>query len=76
MSDYVTIVIRMPKEAAERSKAKAGLKMLEPYQTGMSMEDEMTILELIEAHPEFQDHIAEEARAETSRLHADAEASA
>lgn len=74
MSSYTTIVIRMPEDQASRDKIAEGLKILQPYQTAMSIEDEMTVLELIEQHPEFPAYIAEEAREETAKLHAAAEA--
>lgn len=74
MSDYRTIVIRMPEDQASKDKIEEALKVLRPHQTAMSIEDEMTVLELIEQHPEFPAHIADEARAETERLHAAAEA--
>jgi hypothetical protein len=44
-----------------------GLKLLSQFQTGFSLEDEMTVLDLIEKHPEFDPAIAEAARAEVAR---------
>lgn len=76
MSHYTTIVIRMPEGEAEKKLVNQSLKALEPFRTAMSIEDDMTILELIENHPDFDEAIAEEARAETLRLHARAEAAA
>ncbi len=63
MSKYTTIVIRMPEDSEGRAQVAAGLNLLKPHQTGMSLEDEMTLLERIEAHEDFPAHIAEEARA-------------
>ena len=61
-------------KVAGRYKTMAGalraLKQLEPHQTGMSLEDEMTVLEMIEQHPDFSEHIADEARTQTKELHA------
>lgn len=70
MNNYVTIVIRMPDDAAQKAEVQRALKQLEPHQTGMSLEDEMTVLEMIEQHPDFSEHIADEARAQTKELHA------
>ncbi len=68
--NFVTVVLRMPDDAEGKKKVREGLKLIEPYRTAMSLEDEMTILELIEQHDEFPAHIAEEARAKTAELHA------
>ena len=48
MNNYVTIVIRMPDDDAQKAEVQRALKQLEPHQTGMSLEDEMTVLEMIE----------------------------
>lgn len=69
MNNYTTIVIRMPENEIERAKVRETLKALQPYQTAMSMEDEMTVLDMIEQHPDFEDHIADDARRDTKRLH-------
>lgn len=74
MGKYVTVVIRMPEDEASKEKVRQGLKLLEPHRSGMSLEDEMTVLELIEQHEDFKPHIAEEARAKTAELHQAAEA--
>ena len=42
----------------------------------MSIEDEMTVLEMIEQHEDFPEYIADEAREKTKELHALAEAAA
>lgn len=73
MSNYTTIVIRMPDDSAGRAKIQQALEFLKPYQSGMSLEDEMTILEMIEQHEDFPDHIGQEARSKTAQLHAQAE---
>lgn len=73
MGKYTTIVIRMPDDAEGKKQVQHGLEFIKPYQTAMSMEDEMTILELIEQHEDFEAHIADEARAKTKELHATAE---
>lgn len=69
-SKYVTVVIRMPDSENDKQKVRAGLKLIEPFQSAMSLEDEMTILELIEQHDDFKSHIAEDARAKAAELHA------
>lgn len=74
MSRYTTIVIRMPEDAEAKKQVQNALKLLAPHQTAMSLEDEMTVLELIEQHEDFREYIAEEARAKTAELHAQAEA--
>ncbi|MDL5034444.1 hypothetical protein QRD43_21250 [Pelomonas sp. APW6] len=74
MSNYTTIVFRTPSDAAGRAAVQQALKLLEPYQTAMSLEDEMTLLELIEQHPEFDNSIAEDARCQVAELHKRAEA--
>ena len=73
-SKYVTVVIRMPDDKEGKQKVQDGLKLIEPFRTAMSLEDEMTILELIEQHDDFKPHIAEDARAKAAELHAAAEA--
>lgn len=50
------------------------MKALQPFQTAMSLEDEMTVLELIEQHPDFDESIAVEARAAAAKLAAKVEA--
>lgn len=70
MSNYVTIVIRMPDDAAQKAEVNRALKQLEPHKTGMSLDDEMTVLEMIEQHPDFPEYIADEARAQAKELHA------
>lgn len=74
MGKYVTVVIRMPEDEASKERVREGLKLLEPHQTGMSLEDEMTVLELIEQHEDFESHIGDDARAKAAELHAVAEA--
>lgn len=73
-SDYRTIVIRTPDDDSAKACIQTALKMLEPYCTAMSLEDEMSVLDLIEEHEDFEDYIAEEARASVKMLHAAAEA--
>ncbi len=73
MSQYTTIVIRMPEDAEGTKQVQEAFKLLEPYQTATSLEDEMTVLELIELHDDFPAHIAVEARAKTAELHAQVE---
>lgn len=75
-SKYITIVVRVPDEASAKEQFSAALKSIQPFQTAMSMEDEMTALELIEGHEDFDPAIATEAREKTLKLHAAAEAAA
>jgi hypothetical protein len=74
MSNYTTIVIRMPENEVDKEQVKAGLELLKPFQTAMSLEDEMTVLEMIEQHEDFEEYIAEDARGRALKLQADAEA--
>jgi len=66
----------MPEDEASKKKVREGLALITPFQTAMSLEDEMTVLELIEQHENFDLTIADEARAKTLELHAAAEAAA
>ena len=74
MNKYVTVVIKMPEDDAGKQQVRAALEALKPHQTAMSIEDEMTVLEMIEQHPDFEEYIADDARAKTLELHARAEA--
>jgi hypothetical protein len=77
-TDYLTVVIRMPKDAEDRKRLSATLQLGGKFCggqiTGMSLEDEMTVLECIEQHEDFDESIAEDARAKTKQIHAAAEA--
>lgn len=71
MSSYTTLVIQTPDNDPDaKARIQEGLRMLEPYCIAMSLEDEMTVLDLIEQHDDFEDYIADEARAKTKALHA------
>ncbi|MDH0342028.1 hypothetical protein [Chromobacterium haemolyticum] len=74
MSKYVTLVIRMPEGPTEKQQVLQAMQVLEPFQTAKSLEDEMTVLELIEQHPDFDESIADEARAQAAKLHIQSEA--
>jgi hypothetical protein len=74
MTNYLTIVLRIPESEQDKKACFDGLAALRPFQTGMSQEDEMTTLEFIEQHDDFNPEIAEEARAKTREVHAAAEA--
>ncbi len=75
MSSYITLVIRTPDNDPDaKARIQDGLRMLEPFRTAMALEDEMSVLELIEQHDDFEDYIAEEAREKAKALHAAAEA--
>ncbi|MBW9250210.1 hypothetical protein NRY68_06645 [Acidithiobacillus ferrooxidans] len=58
----ITIAVLVPEGKQDRDQLDAALKMLAPYQIAMSLEDDMTILELIEEDDEFDSLIAERAR--------------
>lgn len=76
MSKYTTIVIRNPDDDEGKRQVNEALKLLAPHRTAMSIEDEMTVLEMIEAHEDFPPHIAQDARSRAAELHAQAEATA
>lgn len=69
MSQYLTIVVRMPEDEPGKAQVREALDLLKTHQTAMSMEDEMTILEMIEGHDDFPEHVGWEARAKTAELH-------
>lgn len=69
MSEFVTIVIRMPTDEADKATIQQALKLLKPHQTAISLEDEMTKLEMIEQHPDFDERIAEDAAKQVAELH-------
>jgi len=71
---YVTIVIRMPESEVDKRQVSDAMKSLDPFKTAMSLEDEMTILEMIEQHEDFDATIADDARARTIELHRDVNA--
>ncbi|MBU2800713.1 hypothetical protein HFV02_00230 [Acidithiobacillus caldus] len=64
----ITIAVLVPEGKENRDQLDTALKMLAPYQIAMSLEDEMTILELIEEDDEFDSLIAERARHEAKKL--------
>lgn len=78
--DYMTVVFRMPSDAAQRKAFSAALQLGEGFHgariTAMSLEDESTVLELIEQHEDFDEFIATEARSKARELHVAAEAAA
>lgn len=74
MHKYTTIVIRMPEGEDDKNKLHEGLTILQPFQTAMSLEDEMTLLELIQQHEDFDPSIEDDARSKMLELHAAAEA--
>lgn len=65
----MTLVIRLPGNSAAQERIQAALDTLRPYCTGTSMEDDMTVLDLIEQHDDFDSSIAEQAREQTIQLH-------
>lgn len=62
MGNFFTLVLKMPASQAEKDKVQSALDVLTPYKVGMSLDDEMTLLDLIESHPDFDSYIADEAR--------------
>jgi hypothetical protein len=72
MNKYMTLVVRVPTNAEDRARLDEGYELLRPYLSASSCDDEMTILELIEQHEDFPEHIANRAREQTRALHAQA----
>ncbi len=68
MNQYFTYVIRMPEDPAQKEAVKQAIDILKPHATAMSLEDEMTVLDCIEQHPDFPDHIAHEARQQAKEI--------
>lgn len=66
---FVTVVVRMPEDPLEKASVKSGLELLAPHTTAMSLEDEMTTLELVENHPDFPLHISDDARSQVAEIH-------
>lgn len=66
-SKYITTVIQLPNDPAARQKICDTLKVGGLFHggrvTGMSAEDEMSLLQQIEAHVDFDPQILEDARA-------------
>lgn len=72
MSAFVTYVIRLPEaQDAKRAVTTGVRELVESHGgeiTGMSNEDEMTVLDLIERHEDIQGHIVDEARVQAKSL--------
>lgn len=72
-SPLLTYVIRFPDDMKHRRAIVEGIRELVEKHggevCGMSVEDEMTILDKIEQHEDFPDYIAEDARKATLELH-------
>ncbi|KGG87677.1 hypothetical protein P245_19695 [Comamonas thiooxydans] len=64
-----TVVARWPEDEKGKAVVQEALVALRPYQTAMSLEDEISVLEFIEQHPEFDESIADEAREQAKALH-------
>lgn len=62
MSEFITIVIKKPNDPAGQAAVSQALTLLQPYQTGMSLDDEMTKLDFIENHPDMPQHLIDEAQ--------------
>ncbi len=73
MPNYITIVIRMPEDEEGKKKFAEGKDLLGPFITAMSLEDEMTLLEQVEGHEDFDPEIMAEARSRVKDIHAAAE---
>ena len=76
MSDYLTLIIKLPTAPAEREKVintlKQGAVCHGAKITAVSNGDGMSLLHMIENHRDFADHITEDARNIIDQLHATA----
>ena len=61
--DYVTLVIQKPAEDKGRMLVQQAMDALIPYVTAMSLDDEMSVLDMVINHEDFREHILEDARA-------------
>lgn len=52
----------------ERNHDEPILHLRHTHATAMSLEDDMTVLDCIEQHPDFPDHIAHEARQQAKEI--------
>ncbi|WP_018608155.1 hypothetical protein [Uliginosibacterium gangwonense] len=72
MTDFVTVVIRLPASGStQQSKSVApsvGDQLLGGEVVGVAFEDSITILDLIEGHVDFESEIAQEARMQAVEL--------
>jgi hypothetical protein len=59
----------MPSDEGAKTSINEAIRMLDPFCTAMSLEDEITVLEMIEQHEDFSDHIADDARIKARELH-------
>lgn len=65
---FCTVVVRMPTDEAGKAAVRKAMDLLQPHQTGMSLEDEMTRLDLITEHEDFPSHISEEVDQKLSEM--------
>lgn len=66
---YLTLVVQKQHDPESEKRIKQGLELLQPFISAMSLEDEISILEFIENHPDFDSEIGDEARAQVNQLH-------
>lgn len=72
MKSFVTYAIQLPDNAEAKKQILNGIRdLVEKHGgeiTGLSNEDEMSVLDMIEQHENFQSYIADEARKQASEL--------
>lgn len=72
MKSFVTYAIQLPDNSEAKTKILDGIGDLIKKHggkiTGSSVEDELTVLDMIEQHEDFQSHIADDARKQASAL--------
>ena len=75
MADYLTVVIRLPDDLQQRERITSELRIGDTFHggrvTGLSLEDEMTLAEMLGA--ELGDLRVDEARERVKALHRQAE---
>ena len=70
MSNYSTIVFRVPEDQQGKGDIFRALRLLDPYQTGISLADELTLLECIVEDPRFDPAIMADAVQRRADIHA------
>ena len=60
----VTMVLVRPDNTADAERFDAALKIVQRWASAMSIDDEMTLLDCLEQHPEIPEWVWEEARAQ------------
>jgi hypothetical protein len=60
--NFVTLVIRVPQDGESAVLVQDCLEKLAPFTTAMSLQDEMSVLDFVEEHPEMDHSVLADAR--------------